>query len=118
MANIDSNDGVYRRPENPDELTELLVLSVNAAPNSGGNVQDQASVSACIYFCWALQRWGLETGVPLHRTVPAATLADIMGVTCLQSVAGLTIAPTGLVTSRPCGAPHRSITDVGLVGVG
>jgi magnesium chelatase family protein len=37
---------------------------------------------------------------------------------CLHRVAGLTGAPTAVVTTRPCRAPHHTISDMGLIGGG
>jgi magnesium chelatase family protein len=37
---------------------------------------------------------------------------------CPDRVAGLTGDRTAWVTTRPCGAPHETISDVGLIGGG
>jgi magnesium chelatase family protein len=37
---------------------------------------------------------------------------------CPDRVAGLTGDRTALVTTRPCGAPHHTISDVGQIGGG
>ena len=39
-------------------------------------------------------------------------------VTRIHSVAGLTGARTALVTTRPCRAPHHTISAVGRIGGG
>jgi magnesium chelatase family protein len=50
--------------------------------------------------------------------LPAMTLADALETTRIPRVAGLTGARTALVTTRPCRAPHHTISDVGLIGGG
>jgi magnesium chelatase family protein len=55
----------------------------------------------------------------LTTIVPAMTLAEAMETTRIHRVAGLTGARTALVTTtRPCRAPHHTISDVGLIGGG
>jgi magnesium chelatase family protein len=49
---------------------------------------------------------------------PAMTLAEAIETTRLHRVAGLTGRQTACVTIRPCRAPHHTISDVGLVGMG
>src|ERR671923_994080 len=49
---------------------------------------------------------------------PAMSLAEAIETTCIHRVAGLTGARTTLVTTRPCRAPHQTISDVGLIGGG
>jgi magnesium chelatase family protein len=46
------------------------------------------------------------------------TLAEAIGTTRIHRVAGLTGDRTALVTSRPCRAPHHTISDAGLIGGG
>jgi magnesium chelatase family protein len=46
------------------------------------------------------------------------TLAEAVETTRVHSVAGLTGDRTALVTTRPCRAPHHTISDVGLIGGG
>ena len=46
------------------------------------------------------------------------TLAEALETTRIHRVAGRTGARTAVVTSRPCRAPHRPISDVGLIGGG
>jgi magnesium chelatase family protein len=46
------------------------------------------------------------------------TLAEALDTTRIHRVAGLTGARTALVTTRPCRAPHHTISDVGLIGGG
>jgi magnesium chelatase family protein len=46
------------------------------------------------------------------------TLAEALETTRIHRVAGLTGDRTTLVTTRPCRAPHHTISDVGLIGGG
>jgi magnesium chelatase family protein len=48
----------------------------------------------------------------------AMTLAEAIEITRIHRVAGLTGDRTALVTTRPCHAPHHTISDVGLIGGG
>jgi Magnesium chelatase, subunit ChlI len=50
--------------------------------------------------------------------LPAMTLAEASETTRMHSVAGLTEGRTAWVTTRPCRAPHHTISDVGLIGGG
>jgi magnesium chelatase family protein len=50
--------------------------------------------------------------------LPAMTLAEALETTRIHRVAGLTGDRTALVTTRPCRAPHHTISDVGLIGGG
>jgi magnesium chelatase family protein len=50
--------------------------------------------------------------------LPAMTLAEAIETTRMHSVAGLTEGRTAWVTTRPCRAPHHTISDVGLIGGG
>ena len=64
----------------------------------------------------------------LTTIVPAITLSEAVDTnrihsialetTCIHRVAGLTGARTTLVTTRPCRAPHQTISAVGLIGGG
>src|SRR5262245_38062883 len=54
----------------------------------------------------------------LTTIVPAMTLAEAIETTHIHSVAGLTGNRTALVTTRPCRAPHHTVSDVGLIGGG
>jgi predicted ATPase with chaperone activity len=54
----------------------------------------------------------------LITILPAMTLAEALETTRMHRVAGLTGARTTLVTTRPCRAPHHTISDVGLIGGG
>ena len=54
----------------------------------------------------------------LTTILPAMTLAEAIETTRIHSVAGLTGDRTALVTTRPFRAPHHTISDVGLIGVG
>jgi magnesium chelatase family protein len=46
------------------------------------------------------------------------TLAEAIATTRLHRVAGRTGDRTAWVTTRPCRAPHHTISDVGLIGGG
>jgi magnesium chelatase family protein len=54
----------------------------------------------------------------LTTILPALTLAEALETTRIHRVAGLTGARTALVTTRPCRAPHHTISDAGLIGGG
>src|SRR5215218_6878085 len=54
----------------------------------------------------------------LTTILPAMTLAEAIETMRIHSVAGLTGDRTALVTTRPCRAPHHTISDVGLIGGG
>jgi magnesium chelatase family protein len=54
----------------------------------------------------------------LTTILPAMTLSEAIDTTRIHSVAGLTGDRTALVTTRPCRAPHHTISDVGLIGGG
>jgi magnesium chelatase family protein len=54
----------------------------------------------------------------LTTILPAITPAEIVETLLIQSVAGLTGDRTAFVTTRPCRAPHHTISDVGLIGGG
>jgi magnesium chelatase family protein len=54
----------------------------------------------------------------LTTILPAMTLAEALETTRLHRVAGLTGDRTASVTSRPCRAPHHTISDVGRIGGG
>ena len=54
----------------------------------------------------------------LATILPAMTLAEALETTRIHRVAGLTGDRTALVTTRPCRAPHHTISDVGLIGSG
>jgi magnesium chelatase family protein len=54
----------------------------------------------------------------LTTILPAMTLAEAIETTRIHRVAGLTGGRTALVTTRPCRAPHHTISDGGLVGRG
>jgi magnesium chelatase family protein len=54
----------------------------------------------------------------LTTILPAMTLAEAIETTRIHRVAGLTGDRTTLVTTRPCRAPHHTISDVGLIGGG
>jgi Magnesium chelatase, subunit ChlI len=54
----------------------------------------------------------------LTTILPAMSLAEAIETTRIHSVAGLTGDRTALVTTRPCRAPHHTISDVGLIGGG
>jgi magnesium chelatase family protein len=54
----------------------------------------------------------------LSTIMPTMTLAEAIETTRIHSVAGLTGNRTALVTTRPCRAPHHTISDAGLIGGG
>ena len=53
----------------------------------------------------------------LTTILPAMTLAEAIETTRIHSVAGRTGARTAWVTTRPCRAPHHTISDAGLIRV-
>jgi magnesium chelatase family protein len=54
----------------------------------------------------------------LTTMFPAMTLAEAIETTRIHRVAGLTGDRTAVVTTRPCRAPHHTISDAGLIGGG
>jgi magnesium chelatase family protein len=52
----------------------------------------------------------------LSTILPAMSLAEALETTRIHRVAGLTGDRTALVTTRPCRAPHHTLSDVGLIG--
>jgi magnesium chelatase family protein len=54
----------------------------------------------------------------LTTILPAMTLPEALATTRIHRVAGLTGERTAFVTTRPCRAPHHTISDVGLIGGG
>ena len=54
----------------------------------------------------------------LATILPAMTLAAAIDTTRIHRVAGRTGRRTAVVTTRPCRAPHQTISDVGLIGGG
>jgi magnesium chelatase family protein len=54
----------------------------------------------------------------LTTILPAMTIAEAIEATRIYRVAGRTGDRTALVTSRPCCAPHHTISDAGLIGGG
>jgi magnesium chelatase family protein len=54
----------------------------------------------------------------LTTILPAMTLSEAIETTPIRRVAGLTGARTAVVTTRPCRAPHRTVSDVGRIGGG
>jgi magnesium chelatase family protein len=54
----------------------------------------------------------------LTTILPAMTLAEAIETTRIHRVAGLTGDRTALVTTRPCRAPHQTISDTRLIGGG
>jgi magnesium chelatase family protein len=54
----------------------------------------------------------------LTPMLPARRLAEALETTRIHRVAGLTGSRTAVVTTRPCHAPHHTISDVGLIGGG
>jgi predicted ATPase with chaperone activity len=54
----------------------------------------------------------------LTTILPAMTLPEALDTTRLHRVAGRTGDRLAWVTTRPCRAPHHTISDVGLIGGG
>src|SRR5215217_4292028 len=54
----------------------------------------------------------------LTTILPAMTLAEAIETTRIHRVAGRTGDRTAWVTTRPCRAPHHTISDAGLIGGG
>jgi hypothetical protein len=54
----------------------------------------------------------------LTTILPAMTLAEALETMRIHRVAGLTGDRTAWVTTRPCRAPHQTISDVGPIGGG
>jgi magnesium chelatase family protein len=54
----------------------------------------------------------------LTTILPAMTLAEAIEPMRIHRAAGLTGDRTALMTTRPCRAPHHTISDVGLIGGG
>jgi predicted ATPase with chaperone activity len=54
----------------------------------------------------------------LTTLLPAMTLPEAIETTRIHSIAGLTGGRTALLTTRPCRAPHETISDAGLIGGG
>jgi magnesium chelatase family protein len=50
--------------------------------------------------------------------LPALRLAEALETTRIHRVAGLTGDRTAVVTTRPCRAPHHTISGAGLIGGG
>jgi magnesium chelatase family protein len=50
--------------------------------------------------------------------LPAMTFAEAIDTTRIHRVAGRTGARTAWVTTRPCRAPHHTLSDAGLIGGG
>jgi magnesium chelatase family protein len=54
----------------------------------------------------------------LTTILPDLTLPEAIDTPRIHRVAGLTGDRTAFVTTRPCRAPHHTISDVGLIGGG
>jgi magnesium chelatase family protein len=54
----------------------------------------------------------------LTTILPDMTLAEAIDTTRIHRVAGLTGDRSAVVRTRPCRAPHHTISDVGLIGGG
>jgi magnesium chelatase family protein len=54
----------------------------------------------------------------LTTMLPAMTLAEPLETTRIHRVAGLTGDRTAWVTTRPCRAPHHTLSEAGLIGRG
>jgi magnesium chelatase family protein len=66
----------------------------------------------------ATRHWDSDAGVPTNDHLPEMTLAAALDSARIPRVAGLTDGRTALVTTRPCRAPHHTISAVGLIGGG
>jgi magnesium chelatase family protein len=60
----------------------------------------------------------VDAAVSAPTLLPAMTLREAFDTTRIHRVAGLTGARTALVTTRPCRAPHHTLSAVGLIGGG
>jgi magnesium chelatase family protein len=54
----------------------------------------------------------------LTTILPAMSLAEALETTRIHRVAGRTGDRLARVTTRPCRAPHHTLSDVGLIGGG
>jgi magnesium chelatase family protein len=54
----------------------------------------------------------------LTTILPPTTLLEALETTRIHRVAGLTGDRTAWVTTRPCRAPHHTISDAGRIGGG
>jgi magnesium chelatase family protein len=54
----------------------------------------------------------------LTTILPTLTRPEAIDTTRIHRVAGRTGDRTACVTTRPCRAPHHTISDVGLIGGG
>lgn len=54
----------------------------------------------------------------LPSILPPLTEKEALELTEIYSVAGLTTSNNGLITTRPCRAPHHTISTIGLTGGG
>jgi magnesium chelatase family protein len=54
----------------------------------------------------------------LTTILPAMRLAEAIEPARIHRVAGLTGARTTVVTTRPCRAPHHTLSDAGRIGGG
>ena len=54
----------------------------------------------------------------LTAILAAMTLAEAIETTRIHRVAGLTSERRSWVTTRPCRAPHHTLSDAGLIGGG
>jgi magnesium chelatase family protein len=54
----------------------------------------------------------------LTTVLPDMTLAEALDTPRIHRVAGLTGDRAALVTTRPCRAPHHTISEAGLIGGG
>jgi predicted ATPase with chaperone activity len=52
----------------------------------------------------------------LTTILPAMTLAEAIETTRIHRVAGRTGDRTAWVTTRPCRAPHHTLSEAGLIG--
>jgi magnesium chelatase family protein len=54
----------------------------------------------------------------LTTILPGMSLAEAIETTRIHRVAGLTGDRTAWVTTRPCRAPHHTLSDAGLISAG
>jgi magnesium chelatase family protein len=76
---------------------------------------------ACVHNVLMLGPLGVGTSMLTRRLttiLPAMTLPEAIETTRIHRAAGLSGDRTALVTTRPCRAPHHTISDAGLIGGG
>jgi hypothetical protein len=71
-----------------------------------------------IYYCSAPRRGDIDAGTAAYHHPAGYDFGRSRRNHAIHSVAGLTGGRTALVMTRPFRAPHRTISDVGLIGGG